>query len=127
MVLLIDNSVSGNKTLEIFIKVLYVACCNETFLYLVISVIFFPFVYDVNIERLIGLSMIKFILIVKICSLMHMDCMQEFNSGVVFDNYYECATAGHIRSVTTLNNMGGDFVNRARIVIKFSCEESTDS
>ena len=71
--------------------------------------------------------MIKFILIVKICSFMHMDCMQEFSSSIVFDNYYECVTAGHIRSVTTLNNMGGDFVNRAKIVIKFSCEESTGS
>jgi len=71
--------------------------------------------------------MIKFILIIKICSFMHMDCMQEFSSSIVFDNYYECVTAGHIRSVTTLNNMGEDFVNRARIVIKFSCEESTDS
>jgi len=71
--------------------------------------------------------MIKFILIIKICSFMHMDCLQEYSSSIVFDNYYECVTAGHIRSVTTLNNMGGDFVNRAKIVIKFSCEESTNS
>jgi len=38
-VLLIDSLASGNKTLDNDIKVLYVSCVNETFLYFVISVI----------------------------------------------------------------------------------------
>ena len=38
-VLLIDNFASGNNTFDKEIKVLYVSCVNETFLYFVISVI----------------------------------------------------------------------------------------
>ena len=71
--------------------------------------------------------MIKFILIIQLCSLVHMDCMKEFQSNIVFNSYYECMTSGHECSINTLNNMGEQFVDRTKIVIKFSCQEATDS
>ena len=71
--------------------------------------------------------MIKFILIIQLCSLVHMDCMKEFQSNIVFNSYYECMTSGHERSINTLNNMGKQFVDRTKIVIKFSCQEATES
>ena len=71
--------------------------------------------------------MIKFILTVQLCSIVHMDCMKEFQSNIVFDSYYECMISGHERSLDTLNNMGQQFVDRSKIVIKFSCQETTGS
>ena len=50
MVLLIDSFASGNNTLDSAINFLYVSCVNDTFLYLVISVIFcLSFINDDNI------------------------------------------------------------------------------
>ena len=71
--------------------------------------------------------MIKFILTVQLCSMVHMDCMKEFQSNVVFNSYYECMVSGYARSINTLNNMGEQFVDRTKIVVKFSCQEATDS
>ena len=71
--------------------------------------------------------MIKFILTVQLCSMVHMDCMKEFQSNVVFNSYYECMVSGYARSINTLNNMGEQFVGRTKIVVKFSCQEATDS
>ena len=56
-----------------------------------------------------------------------MDCMKEFQSNIVFDSYYECMHAGHASSIDTLNNMGQQFVDRSKVVIKFSCQEATGS
>jgi len=53
--------------------------------------------------------------------------MKEFQSNIVFNNYYECMVSGHERSINTLNKMGEQFVDRTKIVIKFSCQEATDS
>jgi len=71
--------------------------------------------------------MIKFILTVQLCSMVHMDCMKEFQSNVVFNSYYECMVSGYARSINTLNDMGEQFVDRTKIVVKFSCQEATDS
>ena len=71
--------------------------------------------------------MIKFILTVQLCSIVHMDCMKEFQSNIVFNSYYECMVSGYERSINTLNNMGEQFVDRTKIVVKFSCQEATDS
>ena len=71
--------------------------------------------------------MIKFFLTIQLCSLVHMDCMKEFQSNVVFNSYYECMVSGYARSINTLNNMGEQFVDRTKIVVKFSCQEATDS
>ena len=50
MVFDIDNLASGNNTLDNAINFLYVSCVKETFLYLVISVIFYlSFINDDNI------------------------------------------------------------------------------
>ena len=71
--------------------------------------------------------MIKFILIIQLCSVVHMDCMKEFQSNIVFDSYYECMHAGYAHSIDSLNNMGQQFVDRSKVVIKFSCQEATGS
>ena len=58
---------------------------------------------------------------------MHMDCMPQFEQSLLFETHSSCIMSGHLSSMRMMNDMGEDFVNRARIVIKFSCEESTDS
>jgi hypothetical protein len=53
--------------------------------------------------------------------------MKEFQSNIVFNSYYECMVSGHERSINTLNNMGEQFVGRTKIIVKFSCQEATNS
>ena len=50
--------------------------------------------------------MIKFILTVQLCSIVHMDCMKEFQSNIVFNSYYECMVSGHQRSINTFKQYG---------------------
>ena len=67
--------------------------------------------------------MIKFLLVMQVCSGVHMDCMTKFETSPLFNNYYECSTVGYLRSLKIMDEMGGDFVNRAEIQIKFKCNK----
>jgi len=71
--------------------------------------------------------MIKFLLIMQVCSAVHMDCMTQFEHTPLFETHSACIMAGHLRSITIMNNMGNDFVERARIQIKFNCKKTTSS
>tara|TARA_R110000796_G_scaffold67457_1_gene154934 strand:+ start:42 stop:257 length:216 start_codon:yes stop_codon:yes gene_type:complete len=71
--------------------------------------------------------MIKFLLVLKICSGVHMDCMSQFEHNPLFNNYYECSTVGYLRSLKIMDDMGVDFVNRAEIQVRFKCEKTTES
>ena len=38
--------------------------------------------------------MIKYIMMIKVCSALYGDCMPEFRHPVVYDDWYTCAQAG---------------------------------
>jgi len=71
--------------------------------------------------------MIKFILIMQVCSAVHMDCMPKFETTPFFNSYSACTMTGHLRSITMMNEMGPDFFERAQIKIKFNCKKTTQS
>ena len=64
--------------------------------------------------------MIKFMLIMQICSAVHMNCMDEKPIGV-YSSHYDCVTAGYINAIGTTQNIGPEEVEKNKIVIKFSC------
>lgn len=64
--------------------------------------------------------MVKFMLIMQICSTLHMNCMDEVVMGD-YDSHYDCVTAGYINAVGTTQTIGLEEVEKNKIVIKFSC------
>ena len=68
----------------------------------------------------------KFLLVMQICSALHLQCMPDVVVGS-FDTHYDCATVGYINAMNTVQRMGPEMINKDRIIIRFSCNptEST--
>ena len=69
----------------------------------------------------------KYVLVLKICSLLHLNCLPEIPDNVVFNSWSECASAGYLRSIQTNNSIDSGMVNRNKIVINFECVEVDES
>ncbi len=65
----------------------------------------------------------KFILIMKVCSVLHADCLPEYDAGT-YDSWYDCAAAGTLSTASALSDMGPDLVNSNKLYITFSCKLS---
>ena len=61
----------------------------------------------------------KFMLILKVCSVVHLNCLPPIQDSFVFNSWSECASAGYLRSIQTNNNIDSGMVNRNKIVINF--------
>ena len=64
--------------------------------------------------------MIKFLLVIKICSAVHGDCLPEQNVNT-YESWYNCAKAGSYETIELMNIIGQDLINRNKIHINFSC------
>ena len=123
MVLLIDNLASGNNTFDNVINFLYVSCVNDTFLYLVISVIcdFLSF----NCEQYIGsvgvLSSMKFVLALIICSQTQSVCMPPYQWPTAFNNQYDCLMFGYEEALKKMEEIGPEEVNKYNVYFRFTC------
>ena len=69
----------------------------------------------------------KFMLILKVCSVVHLNCLPPIHDSFVFNSWSECASAGYLRSIETNNNIGSDMDNRNKIVVNFECIEVKES
>ena len=65
--------------------------------------------------------MTKYILIMKICSALHGDCMPEYNAGE-HATWFDCAANGTLMTANALSEMGPDLVNSNKIYITFKCK-----
>ncbi len=68
--------------------------------------------------------MVKFMLIMQICSVAHMNCMDEMQMGE-YPSHYDCVTAGYINALGTTQTIGPEEIEKNKIVIKFSCSPLT--
>tara|TARA_A100001037_G_scaffold158425_1_gene142850 strand:- start:793 stop:1008 length:216 start_codon:yes stop_codon:yes gene_type:complete len=66
--------------------------------------------------------MIKFLMMIKVCSAVYVECMPEFQHKVVFDNWYDCAQAGLTETKYLMREIGPKVVNRDKITVSFVCE-----
>jgi hypothetical protein len=71
---------------------------------------------------LIGLSMIKFMLILKICSALDGTCIPE-QPVDVYDSWFECAQHGTMHTMDTLDLIGEDIINRNKLYVVFKCKQ----
>ena len=65
--------------------------------------------------------MTKYILIMKICSALHGDCMPEYNAGEHV-TWFDCAANGTLMTANALSEMGPDLVNSNKIYVTFKCK-----
>ena len=63
----------------------------------------------------------KFLLIMQVCSALHMSCMDSMEAGI-YKTHFDCATAGYLNAMGLTREVGEHIVNRDRITIKFECK-----
>ena len=63
----------------------------------------------------------KFLLVIKICSALHGDCLPEQN-GTTYDSWFNCAKSGVYETLELMDLIGEDLINRNKIFISFSCK-----
>ena len=66
----------------------------------------------------------KFLLIMQVCSALHMSCMDTMEVGM-YKTHFDCATAGYLNAIGLTREIEERVVNRDRITIKFECRPIT--
>ena len=61
-----------------------------------------------------------FLLIIQVCSALHMSCMNEMIVNE-YPTHFDCATAGYLNAMGLTQELGQEEVDRSRITIKFEC------
>ena len=65
--------------------------------------------------------MIKFLLVIKVCSALDGTCLPE-QAVDVHNSWYNCAMAGIEESISLMQIIGEDLINGNKLVIGFSCQ-----
>jgi len=68
--------------------------------------------------------MIKFLLVVKVCSALDGTCLPE-QPVAIHDSWYNCAVAGIEETKSLMQIIGEDLINRNKLVIGFSCQPNS--
>ena len=67
----------------------------------------------------------KFLLIMQVCSALHLSCMNEMPAGE-YKTHFDCATAGYLNSIGVLQSLDVDSVNENKLVVNFKCYPQSD-
>ncbi len=68
----------------------------------------------------------KFLLIMQVCSALHMSCMDSMEAGM-YKTHFDCATAGYLNAIGLTREVGEEVVNTDRLTIKFECRPITST
>ena len=63
----------------------------------------------------------KFLLIMQVCSALHMSCMNPTEAGM-YNTHFDCATVGYLNAMSLTREVGQEVVDRDRVTIKFECK-----
>ena len=63
----------------------------------------------------------KYLLIIQVCSALHMSCMDPMDAGE-YKTHFDCATAGYLNAMGLMRELGETEVNRSQITVQFKCE-----
>jgi hypothetical protein len=87
--------------------------------------VFLSFYFYDNIGYFKNLSMVKFNLIIWVCSFLvsQSACMPPMEIKKIYDSWYECSRAAHHESVRMLSKLGYKYVNDNKIGTKYACLE----
>ena len=67
----------------------------------------------------------KFLLIMQVCSALHLSCMNEMPAGV-YSTHFDCATAGYLNAMGLMRELGEAEVNKSQITVQFKCTITSD-
>ena len=62
----------------------------------------------------------KFLLTIQICSAILQQCTPPLDVGM-YKSHYDCATAGFIKGMGVLRELGEEYVNEKNMLMNFSC------
>ena len=65
--------------------------------------------------------MIKFILVLSVCSFLTGECKPPVQPPIVYNSWADCATDASVKSLELLRKEGKDIVNKYRLAVKFGC------
>ena len=71
--------------------------------------------------------MMKFIMMIKVCSALYGECMPEFQHKVVVDSWYNCAQNGLVETKSLMTEIGPKGVNRDLITVSFVCKQTNET
>ena len=67
----------------------------------------------------------KFLLIMQVCSSIHLSCMNEMPAGE-YKTHFGCATGGYLNAMGLMRELGEAEVNRSQITVQFKCTVTSD-
>ena len=67
----------------------------------------------------------KFLLVIQICSAMMQQCTEPTQMNI-YNSHYDCATAGFIKGITVLRELGEEYVNDKHMLMNFSCRQQEE-
>ena len=65
--------------------------------------------------------MVKFLLLIQICSALDVSCLPH-QAVNVFNSWYQCAREGTKETITLMDSIGEPLINRNKLYITFKCE-----
>jgi len=68
----------------------------------------------------------KFLLVIQICSAVLQQCTEPIQMNT-YNSHYDCATAGFLKGITVIRELGVEYSNENKMVMNFSCQELTSS
>jgi len=68
----------------------------------------------------------KFLLVIQICSSILQQCTEPIQTNT-YNSYYDCATAGFLKGITVIRELGVEYSNENKMAMNFSCQELTSS
>ena len=67
--------------------------------------------------------MIKYLLILQVCSFLTGECKPPVELEQKYNSWYECAAAGSLNSLTLLQAQGAEVINEYKLSVKYGCYE----
>jgi len=66
--------------------------------------------------------MIKFMLILKVCSAIDGTCIPD-QAVDIYNSWFECGKNGTVNTMAMLDLMGEDLINQNKLYVVFKCKE----
>tara|TARA_R100001082_G_scaffold61324_1_gene34191 strand:- start:374 stop:586 length:213 start_codon:yes stop_codon:yes gene_type:complete len=70
--------------------------------------------------------MTNWLLVMSVCSVIHGNCLPSWEAGV-YNSFYDCGTAGTIRTLNELRAVGPEKSNKYQIFVTFTCTPIQES
>ena len=68
----------------------------------------------------------KYFLLLWVCSAINGACMlPPLQSAQIFNNHYECVTAGYLEGLQMVKAMGRQIIEEQRLFVAFNCKPET--